>query len=163
MNPLRRSRAAQRVADHPAHGITCSNRPGADQCFALLQGDVGHLPGFGVDLEQCTFAIGIALDGIVESCIVRFDPGSLVRRSHMALRIRGGVRGRGAARGSGGGLPRGGGGICKGLSKQGCIGEVEGGDRPQCGLGLRRRRRCCRRSGKEQNAGCEQRRTGELK
>ena len=102
MHPGSRAATADRVADHPAHGIACGDRPGADQRLAFLQGDVGHLPRLGIDLEQCAFAIGIALDRVLETGILGLDTGGIVRRPHMPL----GVRGRGAARGSGGGLPR---------------------------------------------------------
>ena len=97
---------AQRIADHPAHRIAGSNRSGTDELFAFLQCDIGHLARLGIDLKQRALGIGIALDRIVESDIVGLDPCGIVRRSHLALGVRGGARARGAARGSGGGLPR---------------------------------------------------------
>jgi len=52
MHLLRRARAAQRVADDPAHGVAGSDRSGADELLAGLERDVGDLAHGGIDLIE---------------------------------------------------------------------------------------------------------------
>ena len=56
--------AALGVADDPAHGIPGGDRPGADELLAFLKGDVGHLPGRGIDLIERARRERIDLHGV---------------------------------------------------------------------------------------------------
>jgi hypothetical protein len=60
----RRSRAAFRIADDPAHGVAGGDRAGADELLAFLERDIRDLAGRGIDLVEGAFGKGINLHGI---------------------------------------------------------------------------------------------------
>ncbi len=66
VNPLGRTRAADRIADDPAHGIARRHRPGTGELLAFLQGDVGHLARRGINLIEGAVRPRILLDGVDE-------------------------------------------------------------------------------------------------
>ena len=77
------------IADDPPHGVTGRNRAGADQLLALLQGDVGHLSGRGIDLVEGTLSERKHLHGIHVAVTARLDPGGSVREIDALPRIAG--------------------------------------------------------------------------
>ena len=63
------------VADDPAHGIAGGDGAGADQLFALLQGDVRHLPRRGIDLIERALDERIDLNGVDVAAAGRLHAG----------------------------------------------------------------------------------------
>jgi hypothetical protein len=68
-------RPALGIADDPAHGVAGGDRAGAGQLLALLQGDVGHLSGRGVDLVERALGERKHLHGIHVAAAARLHPG----------------------------------------------------------------------------------------
>ena len=82
-------RPAFGIADDPAHGIAGGDRAGADELFAFLQGDVGHLPRRGIDLIERPWRKRIDLNGIDVAIAGRLHAGSGVGLLDALARIAG--------------------------------------------------------------------------
>jgi hypothetical protein len=87
VNLLGVGRPALGIADDPAHGVAGSNRAGADQLLALLQGDVGDLSGRGIDLVEGALGERKHLDGIHVTGAARLDSGGRVCEVDALARI----------------------------------------------------------------------------
>jgi hypothetical protein len=71
-------RPALGIANDPPHSVTRRNRARADQLLALLQGDVCHLSGRGVDLVEGSLGERKHLHGIDVTGTTRLNPGSRI-------------------------------------------------------------------------------------
>ncbi len=87
MDAFGRTGPAFGVADDPAYGVAGRDRAGADELFAFLQGDVGHLPRRGVDLIQRTLRKRIDLNGIDVAIAGRLHAGGRVGLLNARARI----------------------------------------------------------------------------
>ena len=83
MHAPRRARAAFGVADDPAHSVARRHGAGRDQLFALLQGEVGHLSGRGVELVERALSEGVDLHGVDVA-----RPGGLHSGAALAMAMR---------------------------------------------------------------------------
>ena len=81
------ARPALGVADDPPHGVAGRDRSGADELLALLQGDVRHLSGRGVDLIKGAIGERIDLHGIEVAAAARLNAGGGVRQVNALPRI----------------------------------------------------------------------------
>jgi hypothetical protein len=75
VNLLGVGRPALGVADDPPHRVAGCNGTGADQLLALLEGDVGHLSGRGIDLVEGSLGERKHLHGIDVAAPARLNPG----------------------------------------------------------------------------------------
>ena len=75
MDALGRTCSALGIADDPAHGIAGSDRPGADELLAFLQGNVRHLPRRGINLIERARRERIDLHRVDVTITGRLDAG----------------------------------------------------------------------------------------
>ena len=80
-------RPALGVADDPAHRVAGRDRTGADELLAVLQRDVGHLSGRGIDLVEGAVGERIDLHGIEIAAAARLNAGGGVRQVDALTRI----------------------------------------------------------------------------
>ena len=80
-------RPAFGVADDPSDGVAGSDRSGADELFAVLQRDVGHLSGRRIDLVERAFDERVDLHGIEVAAADRLNPSCCVGEVDALTRI----------------------------------------------------------------------------
>ena len=79
MDAARIATAALGIADDPTHRVAGCDRTRARELLALLEGNVGDLPGSSVDLVERSGAIGEYLLGVEIPIAPRLDTCGIVR------------------------------------------------------------------------------------